>query len=172
LGYSARESGPSVLSVSANSLDLSVVRLRRPDDEMLLFLEACDREAFGATGLRTYDLAVLAEAGAIYLASIGGDFVGSAQLMRVWDEPGFCYVVGLYVRPSWQKMGIGRRLLREVEELCRRGRVEGLLLTVSPHNVAALALYKSVGFVEEELVPHFYGKGEDRSLLRRWFEYP
>jgi ribosomal protein S18 acetylase RimI-like enzyme len=145
-------------------------RLRLPDHQMLVLLEDYDREAFGPTGLRTYDLAVMSEAGAVYLALIDEEIVGGCQLIRVLDESAFCYVVGFYLRPAWQGKGLGRRLLGAVAHECREIGVEGLLLTVAPDNIKAQNLYRSAGFVEEMFVPHFYGEGEDRCVLRWRFD--
>ncbi|MCE5254179.1 MAG: GNAT family N-acetyltransferase [Actinomycetia bacterium] len=146
--------------------DLVVTRVCRPDHDLLVTLEAYDFEAFGLTGLRTYDLAVMAQAGAVYLAYLYDDIVGGCQILRMLDEPGFFYVVGFYVRPRWQGRKVGRTFLlavaRELEELGG----EGMVLTVAPTNTAALALYRGVGFVDESFIPHFYGEGEDRHILR------
>jgi len=145
---------------------LTLRRLRHPDHQTLVRLEAFDREAFGPAGLRTWDLAMVAEAGAVYMALLDEELVGACQLIRVLDEPRYCYVVGLYVRPAWQGTGLGRQVLGEVARECRKMDIEGLLLTVAPGNAKALNLYRSAGFVEEAFVPQFYGEGEDRHLLR------
>ena len=47
---------------------------------------------------------------------------------------------------------------------------EGMVLTVAPDNKRALKLYQSVGFTTQSLVPHFYGKGHDRHILRWCFK--
>lgn len=146
--------------------ELSLSRVRQPDHDLLVRLEAYDREAFGPTGLRTYDLAVMAQAGAVFVASLGDEVVGGCQLMRVLDEPSFFYVVGLYVIPSRRGRGLGRKLLDRVAEECGLLDGRGLLLTVSPDNAPALRLYKTAGFIEEAFVADFYGEGEDRFILR------
>ena len=156
--------------MSPQEADLTVTRLRRPGNEELVLLEAYDAEAFGPTGLRTYDLAVMAQAGAVFLAWLGGEMVGGCQLLRTIDEPTFLYVVGFYVRPQWQGKGLGRKLLLRVAEESRALGAEGLVLTVSPTNVRAHNLYVSAGFVEEYFIPHFYGAGEDRHILRWRFD--
>lgn len=158
------------MTLPAGVPPLTLARLRHPDHQMLVTLEGYDSEAFGPTGLRTYDLAVMAEAGAVYLALIDGEIVGGCQLLRVLDEPAFCYVVGFYVRPAWQGKGLGRGLLSAVAQECRAIEVDGLLLTVAPDNTEAMNLYRSAGFVEEAFIPHFYGEGEDRYVLRWRFE--
>ncbi len=154
---------------SGSDAELQVRRVRHPSHDLLIELEAYDREAFGRTGLRTYDLAVMAEAGAVYVAYLDGHIVAGCQLMRVLDEPGFLYVVGFYVRPEWQGRGIGRVLLLDVEDEARGLDAEGLVLTVSPDNLRALGLYESAGFVKERFAPAFYGEGEDRFILRQRF---
>ena len=145
---------------------LTLTRLRRPDPDLLVTLAGYDLEAFGSVGLRTYDLAVMAEAGAVYLARVGDEIVGSCQFLRVLDEPGYLYVVGFYIRPAWQGRGLGRALLEALVEVCEALGAEGLILTVAPENLKALRLYRSAGFVDEAFVPGFYGVGEDRHVLR------
>ena len=145
---------------------LTLLRIRRPGHDLLETLQTYDFEVFGPTGLRTYDLAVVAEAGAIFVARVGEEIVGSCQLLRVLDEPGFFYVVGFYIRPQWQGHGFGRQFLELVAAESRRLGAEGLVLTVSPRNIRAMNLYQSAGFVDEAFVPDFYGAGEDRHILR------
>jgi ribosomal protein S18 acetylase RimI-like enzyme len=146
-----------------------LTRVCDPDHDLLARLQEYDFEAFGPTGLRTYDLAVMAQAGAVLVATIDGEIVGGCQLMRVLDDADFFYVVGFYIRPQWRGRHLGRELLRLVAEQSRILGAKGLVLTTAPTNAVALALYKSAGFVEDRFVPHFYGEKEDRYVLRWHF---
>lgn len=146
--------------------ELVLARIRRPAADLLVQLEEYDREAFGETGLRTYDLAVVAQVGAVFLAYVGEEIVGGCQLLRNLDEPDFFYVVGLYVRPAWRGRHLGKALLLRVAQEVKALGGEGMVLTVASDNKRALQLYQSVGFVVEDLVPHFYGSGRDRHILR------
>jgi ribosomal protein S18 acetylase RimI-like enzyme len=156
-------------SSSALGQALTLTRLSRPDPELLDRLAGYDREVFGSLGLRSCDLAVVAEAGALYVAHVGDEIVGGCQLLRMLDEPGYLYTVGFYIRPEWQGKGLGGELLRALMEACLDSGAEGLTLTVAPGNAEALALYRSAGFVDEAFVPGFYGPGEDRYILRLRF---
>jgi len=149
---------------------LTIERVHRPPSDLLVELEKYEMEAFGETGLRTYDLVVMAEAGAVFLAYLGEEFVGGCQLLRMIDEPDFFYLVGFYVRPGWQGRSLGKAFLLGVADEIETLGGEGMVLTVAPDNKRALKLYQSVGFVCESLVPHFYGKGHDRHILRWRFE--
>jgi ribosomal protein S18 acetylase RimI-like enzyme len=164
-------SGPQPLS-GASAAPLTITRVCDPSHELLQELQEYDFEAFGATGLRTYDLAVMAQAGAVFAARVGEEIVGGCQLMRVLDDPEFFYVVGFYIRPQWQQHRLGKELLRLVAEESRAMGAKGLVLTAAPTNVAALALYKGAGFVEDRFVPHFYGEKEDRFIMRWRFPEP
>jgi ribosomal protein S18 acetylase RimI-like enzyme len=143
-----------------------IVRLGRPDPGTLAELALLEREAFGETGLRSYDLNVVAYAGALFVAYVGDEIVSCCQLVRTYDDPAAMWIVGLWVRPAWQGRGFARLLLAHVIE--RMGAVGGrsILLTVEPDNLAALGLYESFGFCRLEFVPDFYGPAEDRLLLR------
>jgi ribosomal protein S18 acetylase RimI-like enzyme len=146
--------------------ELTIVRVCRPDHDLLTTLEAYDFEAFGLTGLRTYDLAVMAQAGSVYLAHVYDEIVGSCQMLRVLDEPRFFYVVGFYIRPRWQGRGLGRAFLLAVAKEIEQYGAQGMVLTVAPGNERAIALYRSVGFADETFIPDFYGDGQDRHILR------
>jgi ribosomal protein S18 acetylase RimI-like enzyme len=145
---------------------MTLTRVCDPDHELLARLQNYDFEAFGETGLRTYDLAVMAQAGAVLVATIDDEIVGGCQLMRVLDDPDFFYVVGFYIRPQWRGRRLGRELLAQMAERSKALGAKGLVLTAAPSNVAALNLYRSAGFVEDRFVPHFYGDNEDRYILR------
>lgn len=149
--------------------EMTVTRLREPGHELLLTLQTYDLEAFGAAALRSYDLAVVSEAGAVFLAYLSGEIVGGCQLLRVLDEPRFFYVVGFYIRPEWQRLGLGRGFLEAIVREAGTLGAEGLVLTVSPDNERALKLYENAGFVNERFAPHFYGEGQDRYILRLRF---
>ena len=145
---------------------LRVVKTAHPSPELLETLESYESEAFGATGLRRYDLAVMAKAGRVLLAYLDDEIVGGCQLMRMLDEPDMFYVVGFYVREEWRGRRLGRTFLLEVAQEAQAAGAEGLVLTVSPENRSALELYRSMGFVDEEFAAGFYGEGEDRQVLR------
>jgi ribosomal protein S18 acetylase RimI-like enzyme len=67
--------------------------------------------------------------------------------------------------------GIGRRLMDEAIAWATRAGVEKLVLSVYPHNEAAIALYKRVGFVEEGRLARHSRKSygyEDEILMAAW----
>ena len=147
-----------------------ITRVGHSEHDLLKTLEAYDVEAFGAMGLRAYDLVVMTQAGAVYVAWLGGEIVGGCQLLRVLDEPRFFYVVGFYIRPEWRGQGLGRAFLQGVAAEIQKMGAEGMILTVAPDNAAAIGLYKGAGFVDESFIRDFYGKGQHRHIMRWRFD--
>lgn len=145
---------------------LSISRIFHADHALLVKLEGYDREVFGPTGLRTYDLAVVTQAGAIYLGQIDREIVGSCQFLRMVDEPDFFYVVGFYIRPEWQGRGLGKAFLLGVAEEIKKLGAAGMVLTVDPENTPALNLYQHTGFADQTFIRDFYGEGHDRYIMR------
>lgn len=145
---------------------LEVRRVTRPDAQSLQELRDLDFEAFGSTGLRVYDLAVIAEVGMVLAAYIEDELVGGCQLVRMLEESRFFFVVGLYIRSDWQGRQLGKALLTAVAEEARQAGAEGLMLTVDPENERAVRLYEGAGFEVETFLEDFYGGGAHRRLLR------
>lgn len=65
----------------------------------------------------------------------------------------------LYVDPTWQGQGIGRRLLRPVFELARSLGLRRVVLQVNRANHGAIAAYRQFGFVVERALVVDIGGG-------------
>lgn len=145
---------------------LQLRRVTRPGPQELEALAGYDGEVFGPAALNTYELAVVAEAGALYLGEAEGEVIGCCQLLRRLSEPETLWVLGFYIRPGYQGRGLGRALLEMVRDELPGLGARGLALTVAPDNERAKRLYAGCGFKVVEEVEDFYGRGEDRHLLR------
>ena len=67
--------------------------------------------------------------------------------------------------------GVGRRLMDEAIAWSTRVGIEKLVLSVYPHNEAAISLYRSFGFVEEGRLARHSRKSygyEDEILMAAW----
>ncbi len=79
--------------------------------------------------------------------------------------------IGLAVAQDQRGRGIGAALMTEAFAWSRSVGVEKIVLSVYPHNDAAIALYRAFGFVEEgRLVGHSKKSSgyEDELLLSAW----
>lgn len=72
------------------------------------------------------------------------------------------HLLNLCVDPSRQGRGLGRRLLQRMVELARWHRAGRIFLEVRPSNPAAIALYRSEGFIEIGRRPRYYPARDGR----------
>jgi ribosomal-protein-alanine N-acetyltransferase len=82
--------------------------------------------------------------------------------------PGECHVLNVCVRPDLQGAGLGRELMNHLIDTARGYGVTLMLLEVRPTNLAALELYRSLGFNEVGLRKDYYparGGREDGLVL-------
>lgn len=82
--------------------------------------------------------------------------------------PGECHVLNICVRPDLQGQGLGRHLMNHLIDTARGYGVTLMLLEVRPTNLAALELYRSLGFNEVGLRKDYYparGGREDGLVL-------
>ncbi|MEJ2720710.1 MAG: GNAT family N-acetyltransferase [bacterium] len=84
--------------------------------------------------------------GCLLLAEIGDEAVGCVALRRLSDD--VCEMKRLFVRPDYRGAQTGKRLAEAViREACRIG-YERMRLDAIRSMTAAVALYRSLGFVE------------------------
>jgi ribosomal protein S18 acetylase RimI-like enzyme len=83
---------------------------------------------------------------------LAGD-VGLAVLRfrkAIWSAGLECYLAELYVAPDRRGQGIGRALMETAIEVARQEGADSMDLGTSEDDVAARALYESLGFVNRE----------------------
>ena len=90
----------------------------------------------------------------IVLAGDGPDGLAVLRFRpSIWIEALECYVAELYVVPAKRGRGIGRALMNEVFEVARQEGAGHIELNTSDDDVAARALYESLGFTNREGKP-------------------
>ena len=69
-------------------------------------------------------------------------------MMGAYYEKTVAVVIGVYVNQNYREKGIGKNLLKALEEIIKKeNRVKTLKLWVERDQAAALALYKRMGFM-------------------------
>jgi phosphinothricin acetyltransferase len=86
----------------------------------------------------------------VIVAIEDGELVGWGSLSRYHPRPGYRFTVEdtVYVRPEWQRRGIGRALLEELLARARSAGFHTVLGKISADNEASIALHRACGFVE------------------------
>jgi DNA-binding MarR family transcriptional regulator/GNAT superfamily N-acetyltransferase len=99
-------------------------------------------------------------AGLFLVATLGGDPIGSGALKFHGREP--ADLKRMWVASSARGLGVGRRLLNELENHAARHGVRSVRLETNKSLVEAISLYRSAGYAE---VPAF----NDEPYAHLWF---
>ncbi|MBO6934567.1 MAG: GNAT family N-acetyltransferase [Deltaproteobacteria bacterium] len=142
------------------------MRIRPADKGDLTELHRLERAAFGS---HAYPAFFLRQAWDLWPSSLLVAIETSAIVGYVLAGRGDAdegWILSLAVAPQARRMGLGRRLTEAAIDVlasqgCRRVR-----LTVEPAS-AAQALYVSLGFVEVEREPDYFGPGQARVVMSR-----
>jgi ribosomal-protein-alanine N-acetyltransferase len=78
---------------------------------------------------------------------------------------GEIHIHKIAVSEPWRRHGLARQLMTELLAFGTKTEADTIFLEVRPTNEAAIALYKSLGFVEIGRRPRYYGDGEDALVL-------
>lgn len=84
--------------------------------------------------------------GAFLLARLDGEVVGCGAVRIV--EPGTAELKRMFALPSARRRGVGRAILRALEDEARRLGVTRLVLETGIRQAEAIALYRAHGFTE------------------------
>jgi ribosomal protein S18 acetylase RimI-like enzyme len=106
------------------------------------------------------------------LASRGKRPVGFAMLGRSVHEHPTTRVyelLAIAVEPEMQRLGIGNRLLREINRKARELSAETLVLHTSADNAPGRKLFRKHGFIPAETKEKFYPGGQDALMMYKTF---
>ena len=96
-----------------------------------------------------------------------GEPVGYSVGARVQHDSYQAWILRLGVREDQRRRGVGTALLKAVTDALQTGHTCTIRLSVSPYNQPAIRLYESQGFVVESILPAYFGRGEDRIIMKK-----
>jgi DNA-binding MarR family transcriptional regulator/ribosomal protein S18 acetylase RimI-like enzyme len=99
-------------------------------------------------------------AGLLLVARLHGEPIGCGALKLQGDVP--FYIKRMWVAPEARGLGVGRRILSELEDHARRRGAEVVRLETNKTLTEAVSLYRSAGYVEVEAF-------NDEPYAHRWF---
>ena len=96
-----------------------------------------------------------------------GEPVGYTVGTSVQHDFRQAWILRLGVREDRRRKGIGAALLKAVLDALHGRHACIVRLTVSLKNQPAIRLYERQGFSQERIVPAYFGRGEDRSIMKK-----
>ena len=100
-------------------------------------------------------------AGLLLVATLLGDPIGCGALKFHDDEP--AEIKRMWVAKSARGLGLGRRLLGELERCAAKHGARAVRLETNKALIEAISLYRSAGYVE-------VGRFNDERYAHHWFE--
>ena len=99
-----------------------------------------------------------------WVMELGGQVAGYGIMSLVVGE---AHLLNICVAPEWQNQGYGRQLLEHFLELARERGASRMFLEVRLSNLAALSLYRDVGFNEVGSRKNYYPgeRGREDALI-------
>lgn len=142
------------------------ILIRGVENDDLAELEAIDTEIFGELAYPTFVLRQFLDvhSGSWFVAAGRGGLCGYSLGAAAMDRS-VGWLLALAVRREFRGRGYGRALTAETLKVLRHNDVRTACLTVAPDNVAALGLYRSLGFTPVREVEGYLGAGQDRVIM-------
>jgi len=101
------------------------------------------------------------------------DVVVGAVCCRVHNSDGVqrLYIMTLGCLEPYRNLGVGRKLLEHVLDICTKGKYKSVFLHVQVNNETAISFYQRFGFVIKETKEQYYKKIEptDAYVLEKSF---
>jgi ribosomal-protein-alanine acetyltransferase len=127
-----------------------------------------DSEAFSKQQINYF----LSDYNAIsFMAKLGEQIAGFViAYLENEEKKVFGHIITLNVAPQFRHRGIAQVLLGEVERLLKQQGVDECRLEVREDNVAALRLYKKLGYQEIGRLEHYYGRAHGLYLKKALYQ--
>lgn len=77
------------------------------------------------------------------------------------------HILVIAVRDDFKRKGIGTVLMQKLISVYKKNGITRLRLEVRESNIAAISMYRKLGFKINNKLKHYYEDGEDGLLLRR-----
>ena len=113
---------------------------------------------------------LIADAETVTLVARGAEGLAGFAIMKFGDER--AHLMLLAVRPSYQRRGIGRRMVLWLVESAATAGVVSIHVELRAGNSAAHALYLGVGFTETLRLPGYYSGRETAIRMMRLLRFP
>jgi ribosomal-protein-alanine N-acetyltransferase len=82
-----------------------------------------------------------------------------------WKVLNEAHLLNLTLRSDFRGKGLGRFLMRRLEQTCKEMDISKIVLEVAETNYVALALYKNCGFIKVGVRKRFYQETGDDAIL-------
>lgn len=100
----------------------------------------------------------------MFAAVCKGETVGWSGMEHSFGEGS---VLNIAVLPQYRGLGMGEALTAALIQKSKELKLDWLMLEVRPSNIAAVTLYKKLGFAEIGKRPNFYSFPREDALLMR-----
>ena len=133
---------------------MKIVEVREYSDEVLAALNKLMPQLSSSFGtLSQQDLIdiVESEASSLFMARENEQYYGSLTLVMFKIPSGFrAWIEDVVVSEAARGKGVGKKLVEHAVEIANQSNVKSIDLTSRASRVAAIALYKKVGFQDRE----------------------
>jgi ribosomal-protein-alanine N-acetyltransferase len=105
-----------------------------------------------------------------FVADTGKNIAGFiAGGLEDTGEEIYGHICNLAVTGSWRRSGIGRDLVRRLENQFLVEGASGVQLEVRLSNLPAQKFYRTIGYREVFQIAQYYANGEDAVVMMKWF---
>lgn len=95
---------------------------------------------------------------------LAGQLIGYAVVELTPPDAVLCEVA---VRPEWRRQGWASKMWKDVRQTARQRKVKRIFLELRESNVAALAWYKTLGFMEINRRQSYYSDPQEDGIIMK-----
>jgi len=147
--------------------------IRRAQPEDIPQIVAIERMVFiDPWGERTLRESLILYPDMFFVALNNGDVAGfaTAAVEDTGDEL-YGHIMNIAVAPEYQRRGIGKRLIRRMEQEFLIAGASGSQLEVRITNTSAQEFYRRLGYREVFQIGCYYANEEDALVMMKWFRF-
>lgn len=101
------------------------------------------------------------------LTLVENNHAGVEAALMLLFEGAVCRVLSVAVAPDDRRRGVGTRMMRAAETICRERGTSSIRLEVSTTNLGAIEFYRRLGYRTDGVLYGYYSWGEDAYSMHK-----
>ena len=155
------------MTIVVTNMEFNIRKMSEKDIDAVKYIE--DKSFMNPWSYRSFRLEIEDDSYSVYLSAVNDEkVIGYGGGWIIIDE---LHITNLAVAEEFRRQGVGEKIINELEKTGLNRGIYRATLEVRKSNIAAIKLYKKLGYVQKGVRENYYqSDNEDALIMCKYFK--